>query len=299
MIRPALQDDEFLRDVESPGTPDALRIWWLGQSGYLLSWGGRRLLLDPYLSDSLTRKYAATDKPHVRMTERVVDPAALRGIGIVTASHIHTDHLDPETLRPLAVSNPGMRLVCPEAIRAAAEQRSGLPSAQVIGLDAAAAWPETDGPGRGWIPIGEGVSIRAVPAAHESLETDAAGRMLCIGFVLRVGPWVLYHSGDTIPYAGQVERLVPEGVDVAFLPINGRGPERRVTGNLWGDEAARLAKSIGATVAIPGHYDLFEFNTATPELFVATCQRLGQGYAILRAGERWRAPAPRAAARRP
>lgn len=299
MIRPALQDAAFLRDVDSPANPDELRVWWLGQSGYLLSWNGRRILLDPYLSDSLTRKYAATDKPHVRMTERVVDPSGLKGIDFVTASHIHTDHLDPETLKPLVAANPGLRLFCPEAIRSAAEQRSGLPSEQVIGLDASVGFPEVGGAGRDWIRVSDGIRIKAVPAAHETLETDSAGRLICIGFVLQVGPWVVYHSGDTIPYAGQVERLVPERVDLAFLPINGRGPERRVTGNLWGDEAARLAKAIGATVAIPGHYDLFEFNTATPELFVATCQRLGQGYALLRAGERWVAPEPRASGGRP
>ena len=30
---------------------------------------GKRVLIDPYLSDSLDKKYAATDKPHTRMSE--------------------------------------------------------------------------------------------------------------------------------------------------------------------------------------------------------------------------------------
>ena len=33
-------------------------LWWLGQSGFLLQWKGKRVLIDPYLSDSLTKKYA-------------------------------------------------------------------------------------------------------------------------------------------------------------------------------------------------------------------------------------------------
>ena len=49
----------------------------------------------------LTKKYAATDKPHVRMTERVVAPEALRDLAVVTSSHNHTDHLDAETLRAI------------------------------------------------------------------------------------------------------------------------------------------------------------------------------------------------------
>ena len=48
------------------------------------------LLLDPYLSDSLTQKYTATDKPHVCMTARVVAPERLDFIDLVTSSHNHT-----------------------------------------------------------------------------------------------------------------------------------------------------------------------------------------------------------------
>ena len=73
----------------------------VGQSGYLVKWKGHRLLIDPYLSDSLTRKYAGTDKPHVRMTARVIAPEQLDFIDVVTSSHNHTDHLDAETLGPL------------------------------------------------------------------------------------------------------------------------------------------------------------------------------------------------------
>ena len=41
--------------------------------------------LTPILPDSLTAKYAETDKPHVRMVERVIDPAKLTGIAAVTS----------------------------------------------------------------------------------------------------------------------------------------------------------------------------------------------------------------------
>jgi L-ascorbate metabolism protein UlaG (beta-lactamase superfamily) len=287
LIRPALQDDAFLDDVETAmADTESLHLWWLGQSGFLVAWGGRRLLLDPYLSESLTHKYAATDKPHVRITERVLDPARLTGISLVTSSHVHTDHLDPETLRPLSTSNPELRMVFPEAIRAAVAQRSGLADGHLHGLDADYAGR----PGKLGTPDRleiDGFHIQAVPAAHEALDTDAAGRLICLGFVIQIGPWTLYHSGDTVSYPGQEALLRPMRIDLALLPINGRSPERRVSGNLWGREAARLARAIGATTAIPCHYDLFEFNTATPEEFVMNCQQVGQGYRILRAGERW------------
>ena len=79
-------------------------------------------------------------------------------------------------------------------------------------------------------------------------------------------------------------------IDVALLPINGRLPERRVPGNFWGDEAARFAHAIGAHLVVPMHYEMFAFNTETPELFEATARRLGQQFRTLRGGEMLRIP---------
>ena len=84
-----------------------------------------------------------------------------------------------------------------------------------------------------------------------------------------------------------VERLQEFKIDIALLPINGRAPERRVSGNLWGTEAATLASKIGARMVIPCHYDMFEFNTETPEAFVDACNRVGQPHRVLLCGERF------------
>jgi len=275
---PRLCDSAFLADVRRATAQPGLHLWWLGQSGFLVQWDGQHLLLDPYLSDSLTRKYAATDKPHVRMTARVIDPVLLPPLAAVTSSHIHTDHLDPDTLQPLARTQAHLRLVCPESIRAVAMERSTFPETRMVGLDAA--------PGTDTAVVGP-FTLRAVPAAHEKLDLDAAGRHLYLGLVVEAGPFRIYHSGDTVLYEGMVERLRPFEVDVALLPINGRAPERRVSGNLWGREAAWLAKEIGAAMVIPCHYDMFTFNTATPGEFVAECGRRGQACRVLEQGERW------------
>jgi L-ascorbate metabolism protein UlaG (beta-lactamase superfamily) len=275
VIEPALSDQEFVADVaRTRGEQRGFRLWWLGQSGFLLQWRGRHLLLDPYLSDSLTRKYAATDKPHVRMTRRVVAPERLDFVDVVTSSHNHTDHLDGETLGPLRHANRGLSLVIPEANRAFVADRLGCDPAWPLGLD--------DGQE---LEVG-GFRIAAVPAAHETVERDPSGRCLCLGYVVRFGPHALYHPGDCVPYPGQVERLRPFSVDLALLPINGRAPERRVPGNFTGPEAARLAHAIGARLVVPCHYDMFEFNTASPEAFVAEAQALRQPSLVLAAGER-------------
>ncbi len=276
MQLPILADDAFLADVERARTQtDRLHIWWLGQSGFLVQWQGCHLLFDPYLSDSLTRKYAATDKPHVRMTGRVIAPERLGVVDVVTSSHNHTDHLDAETLKPLCAANPALQLVIPAANRPFVADRLGCEPGWLLGLDAG----ET-------ITVGA-FTLTAVPAAHEALERNGQGRHCYLGFVVHCGPCTIYHSGDTVLYDGMAEILRPFAVDVALLPINGRSPERRVAGNLDGRAAAELAYAIGAGIAIPCHYDMFTFNTATPDLFVSTCAAIGQPYHILRNGERW------------
>ena len=275
LIKPFLQEEAFLQDVQdATGDERVLHIWWLGQSGFLLKWQNRFLLFDPYLSDSLTKKYAATDNPHVRMTERVIDPERLNFVDVVTSSHNHTDHLDGETLGPLIKANPDLQFVIPEANRAFVTERLGCEPSWPVGLD--------DGDYREV----DAFRFHGIAAAHEELERDEEGRCKFLGYVAHFGPWTVYHSGDTIQYSGLVERLTPFNVDIAILPINGSRPERRVAGNLNGSEAATLACAISTKLAIPCHYEMFTFNTAPTDTFIAAAAALEQPARVLQAGER-------------
>jgi L-ascorbate metabolism protein UlaG (beta-lactamase superfamily) len=276
MIQSVLKDDALLADVKNAAhDADQFHLWWLGQSGFLVQWQKRHLLLDPYLSDSLTKKYGNTGKPHVRMTERVIAPERLDFIDVVTSSHNHTDHLDAETLIPLMRANPRLALVIPEANRTFVSERLKIKSDFPFGLDA------------GCSTTIAGFTVHAVPAAHNELERDEQGRHKFLGYVVQFGPWSIYHSGDTKRFAGMEHWLRRWRIDVALLPINGDHPERRVAGNLDGREAATLARAIGARLVIPCHYDMFEFNTASPDEFVAACEKLGQPCRVLHSGERW------------
>jgi L-ascorbate metabolism protein UlaG (beta-lactamase superfamily) len=275
MLKPLQQDEALLADIEAARhEPDTLHVWWLGQSGFLLHHAGTYLLFDPYLSESLSVKYAQTDKPHTRVSERVIDPAQLTMVNVVTSSHNHTDHLDADTLLPIMTASPGVRLVIPEANRAFVANRLGCDAGWPVGLTAGQK-----------TTIGA-VTLHGVPAAHNELATDEQGRNLYMGFVAELGPYRIYHSGDTLWYEGIVETLAPFAVDLAFLPINGNVPERRVAGNLNADEAALLGKKIGAKLTVPHHYDLFAFNTADPADFERACQRERTPHRVMQLGER-------------
>jgi L-ascorbate metabolism protein UlaG (beta-lactamase superfamily) len=281
VIRPFQSYDALLADIHASNRRDGgFRLWWLGQSGFLLQWQGIHVLLDPYLSDSLTKKYGQTDKPHVRMTELVIDPARLSFADIVTSTHNHTDHLDAETLGPILAANPSVKLVIAEANRAFVADRLKIDAGAAIGLDDGTA-----------VEI-SGIRFSGIASAHEALERDERGRAKFLGYVLQFGGWTIYHSGDTVRYEGMSEKLSPFKIDVALLPINGRAQERRVPGNLFGREAAQLAKDFAAKLVIPCHFEMFEFNTASTDEFANECRKLEQPFKVLRCGEQWHSQSP-------
>jgi len=275
---PAFQKDEaLLADIKAQQTKQGFRLWWFGQSGFLLQYKGAYVLFDPYLSDSLTEKYAQTDKPHTRMTELVVSPHELGFVDVITSTHNHTDHLDATTLGAI-LGELTTAFVVPEANRAFIRERIGDVAVEMLGLN--------DGESK---TVGA-FTFHALASAHNELKTDEMGRHHFLGYVVQFGPYCVYHSGDTLLYEGLIEKLRPFNVDVALLPINGNRPERRVAGNMNGREAAYCAYEIGAKWVIPHHFEMFEFNTTPPDEFIAECQRLGQPYRVLRAGERFDFP---------
>lgn len=276
LIKPKQQDDFLLKDIHGvPAGEDLFHLWWLGQSGFLLKWQGKHVLIDPYLSDSLTKKYEGTDKPHIRMTELIIDPERLDFIDLVTSSHNHTDHLDGETLKPIIRNNPGIEFIIPEANREFVANRIETDKNFPIGLN-----------------DGEQVTVKsfhftAVPAAHERVERDEHHKCKFLGYVIQFGPHTIYHSGDTMLYDNMVEILSEFSVDVAILPINGRDSNRKVAGNLNAKEAAMLGRDIGAGIVIPCHYDMFTFNTADPGEFITASEAIGQPFVVLQCGEGW------------
>jgi L-ascorbate metabolism protein UlaG (beta-lactamase superfamily) len=276
MIEPLQRDAVFLADVTTTmARRDGVSLWWLGQSGYLITYDGVCIAVDPYLSDSLTVKYANTNKPHVRMGRRVVDPAHLDMVSLVTSSHNHTDHLDAETIGPMMQANLNLEIVCSQANVAFAAERLNVAPARITGVGRGS--PHTHGPFR----------LHVVPAAHNVREQDAAGHERYIGLIIEVGGMTIYHSGDTLWYPELVSELAPWSIDVALLPINGNDPTRGVAGNLNAHEAVDVALQIAAKVMIPCHYDMFTFNTVDPLVCVQYAQQQQQGYMALQMGERY------------
>ena len=174
MIEPVLKDEALRQDIlASSSEPLLAHLWWLGQSGYLLKWKGRYLLVDPYLSDSLTRKYAGTKMEHVRMTARCLSPDRLGFASLALSTHGHTDHFDAETLTAISQSalaqGSRLRLVLSPALIPAAREKLATAPIDLVPLDAG-----------GSLEI-DGFSIHAIPSAHVELKQMRRGTIFFLG----------------------------------------------------------------------------------------------------------------------
>lgn len=273
MIKAIRKNEELLNDILACSRDrENFYLWWLGQSGFLLQYKETSLLIDPYLSDSLTKKYDNTDKPHVRISELVINPAELPSIDFITSSHNHTDHLDAETILPVLNKNKLCKLIIPEANRDFVCDRLLINHEIPIGLE------------NGESYTSENFSITAIPAAHNTVEKDEEGRCKFLGYMIKFGKWCIYHSGDTMIYEGMEEFINSFKPNLALLPINGFDPARKVAGNLNSKEAISIAKKTGIPIVIPCHYDLFEFNTADVNEFIEIAQKNQQRCCILSIG---------------
>ncbi|MEX3013987.1 MBL fold metallo-hydrolase [Gymnodinialimonas hymeniacidonis] len=227
---------------------------WLGQAGFLIEGAGQRIIIDPYLSNSLAEKYFGKKFPHIRMTPAPFVPAELTDIDWLLCTHAHTDHMDPGTIPDLVATNPDMRVLVPRATRTTALER-GVPPDRLFMIDAGESMDMGD------------VAVTATPAAHETLSLTTDGLHPFLGFVLTIGRLTIWHSGDTIPFDGLVPAVRNLGVDLALLPINGRDALRAsngIPGNLTVEEAVHLTNAIGASHMLGHHFNLFEFNTVDP-----------------------------------
>lgn len=237
------------------GTPS---LYWLGQAGFWIDTGRHRVIIDPYLSDSLARKYRGRKQPHERMMPPPVTVDELPEPDLVLITHAHTDHLDPDTLGPLHERFNKVPVVVPAAIEHVAQERIGH-GARLVAVDAGDR-----------LKLAEGLELSVFPAAHEEREVDEEGRHLFVGYGLRTDNFSLYHSGDSVPFAdldAQIRRFAPQ---IALLPVNGRDKQRRadgIPGNFTLDEAIHLSRDCAFLV--PHHFGMFAFNTIDADLIDA------------------------------
>jgi L-ascorbate metabolism protein UlaG (beta-lactamase superfamily) len=209
-----------------------------------------------------------------------MNPEDVTHADVVFCTHDHADHIDPEGIPIIADRSPHARFVVPECARE---------TMQGFGIDQDRIYTVK---GDDELHL-NGLRIYAVPAKHEEFDRHPQKGFPYLSYVIDIEGLTVFHAGDTIPYAGQVERIRKHRIDLAFLPINGRDEFRRkldFEGNFRCDEAVRLALDIDAGLTIPMHYGMFAINTADVNEFRRVAEEHHLRYLIMDHGGSIRFP---------
>jgi L-ascorbate metabolism protein UlaG (beta-lactamase superfamily) len=225
------------------------RATWLGQAGLRLETHRGCVVVDPWISHH---------------DDRLVPPPPLElavdGVDWLLVTHEHLDHLDLPLLPILLERSPEVRIVLPASLAEIVDDV--VPMSRLLPVQ-----PHDT------LEL-DGLQLTVVPAIHGLSAEDAYGDGSALGGRPRFVGYVLgdrrrvYHAGDTIVTSDVRLALEPLGIEVAFLPINGRDAEREargIVGNMDAAEAVELAVAIGARRLVPIHWDGFAGNTVPPE----------------------------------
>lgn len=200
-----------------------MKVIWLGQAGLLFETNGVKIMVDPYLSDSVA-KVEPENFRRVPVEERFLEVRP----DILIFTHNHLDHYDPETVRHLIGKETAVTVLAPTSVWR--EVRSFGGRNNYVMFNRKTRWTEA------------GVRFRAVKAEHSDEHA--------IGVLLEAEGKTYYVTGDTL-YHEEIFRDLPEKIDYVFLPVNGRGNNMNMT------DAKDFCQRIGAK-AVPMHCGLFD-----------------------------------------
>lgn len=230
-----------------------MKITWIGQGGYLVEHDGQRLVIDPYLSDSVTKEFGLhrLAPPAMAISELKPD--------VIFITHDHLDHFDPDTLQPLMLQSTAS-LLGPQSVINHGRQM-GFEEKRLVLVKA------------GESTRFGGFIFTPTPAIHSDV--------FSIGLLLEADGRRLYFSGDTLYDPDLVKRvctLTSKPLNAAFVCMNGRLNNMNIT------EAAEFVVQLKPEIAVPMHYGMFAENTADPNSFADTCNAKGVPTLILEIG---------------
>lgn len=219
-----------------------MKIVYLGQAGLLFEKNGVRILIDPYLSDSV-EKINPKNYRRVPVDERFFQLKP----DVMVFTHNHLDHYDPETVRHFLTPERSITVLSPKSVWDEVRKMGG--NHNYVLFNRHTQWTEG------------GIRFTAVKAEHSDLSA--------IGVIIDDGERKYYVAGDTL-YNEEIFPDVPDDIYALFLPVNGVG------NNMNMEDAARFARRVNARKTVPIHIGMFDSlspgnfaceNAVTPEIY--------------------------------
>lgn len=201
-----------------------MKIIWLGQAGLYIKTERLKIIIDPYLSDSVF-KINPKNKRRVPVNEDFLKIKP----DVIICTHNHLDHTDPETLKHYLNNDESVFVLSPES-----------------------AWNEVRkfGGNHNYIKFNRhteftinNVLFKAVKAEHSDIHP--------IGVIIEAENKRLYITGDTL-YNTDIFSDIPDNIDAVFLPVNGVGNNMNMA------DAQRFCEKINPKIAVPMHCGLFD-----------------------------------------
>ncbi len=201
-----------------------MKITFLGQAGLLFEKNGFKILIDPYLSNSVEK----IEPKNYRRVE--VDDKSLNiKPDVMIFTHNHLDHYDPETVAHFINQESNILVLAPRSVWDEVRKFGG--NNNYILFNRHTEWTEN------------GIKFTSVKAEHSDPTP--------IGVIIDDGNKKYYITGDTL-YSEKIFADIPEDIYALFLPVNGVGNNMNMC------DAARFAKRINAEKTVPIHIGMFD-----------------------------------------
>ena len=201
-----------------------MKITWLGQAGLLFENEKVKIMIDPYLSDSVKKI-----NPQNYRRVPVCEPFFEIKPDIMIFTHNHLDHYDPETVEHFIGSDTGITVLAPTSVWNEVRKFGG--DNNYVIFNEGTSWSE------------KGIRCTAVKAVHSDPSP--------IGVIIESNNKKYYVTGDTL-YNEKIFSQIPSDIYAVFLPVNGVGNNMNMI------DAKRFCERINPCFAIPIHFGMFD-----------------------------------------
>ena len=202
-----------------------MKITFLGQAGLCFDTGTTKIIIDPYLSNSVGERDAKKNR------RQPIDEEWLNANpDILVFTHNHLDHYDEQTVKRYLSASTKRLVLAPRSVWNNVRLFGG--ENNYVQFQTGTKWTEN------------GVTFQAVKAEHSDVDA--------IGVVITIDNENYYVTGDTLYNQSVFDSLPSIAFKAVFLPINGVGNNMNVC------DAALFAEKVKARNVVPVPFGLFD-----------------------------------------